>query len=294
MKGFTGYEVISIGRSKIKSGNKHYNFQLEDTVDYGNVFEKCDVLIHTAALVHSMVHKPSESLNEFRAVNVSGTLNLARQAADSGVKRFIFISTIKVNGEQTFLGHPFTADDIPRPEDSYAISKLESELGLQDLAVSSGMEVIIIRPPLVYGPGVKGNFASMINLVKKGVPLPLGAVFNKRTLISIDNLIDLVVTCIDHPAAANQVFLAGDGEDLSTSDLLRGIARAMGKPSRLIPFPESFLRLSATLIGKKALADRLLDSLQVDISKARDLLGWEPPLSVEEGLKRCFEAENNR
>jgi len=236
-----------------------------------------------------MKDEVSDPLAEYRRVNVDGTLNLARQAATAGVKRFIFISSIKVNGEQTPLGQPFTAEDTPAPEDAYGISKWEAEQGLLQLATETGMGVVIIRPPLVYGPGVKGNFANMIKLVAKGLPLPLGAIHNLRSLVSVDNLVDLIITCIDHPAATNQVFLAGDGQDLSTTELLRGVARAMGESSRLIPVPSSLLMLGATLSGKKAMAQRLLGSLQVDISKARHLLGWEPLISVEEGLRRCFE-----
>jgi nucleoside-diphosphate-sugar epimerase len=230
----------------------------------------------------------SDLLAEYRKVNVDGTLNLVRQAAEAGVRRFIFISTIKVNGEQTLLSKLFTAEDTPAPEDAYGISKMEAEQGLQALAAETGMEVVIIRPPLVYGPGAKGNFASMIKLIEKGLPLPLGAIHNKRSLVALDNLIDLIITCIDHPAAANQVFLAGDDEDLSTTELLQGVARAMGKPARLVPVPVGLLMFGATVVGKKAMAQRLLGSLQVDISKARNLLGWQPPLSVGEGLKRCF------
>ena len=196
----------------------------------------------------------ADPLAEYRRVNVDGTLNFARQAVAAGVKRFIFISSIKVNGEQTALGQPFTADDTPAPDDAYGISKLEAELGLQQLASETGLEVVIIRPPLVYGPGVKGNFASMIKLVSKGLPLPLGAINNQRSLVALDNLVDLIITCIDHPAAANQVFLAGDGQDLSTTELLKGVAQVMGVPSRLIPVPASLLLLGATLLGKKAMA----------------------------------------
>jgi nucleoside-diphosphate-sugar epimerase len=235
-----------------------------------------------------MKDEAAEPLAEYRRVNVDGTLNLARQAAAAGVQRFVFISSIKVNGEQTPLGQPFTADDTPAPEDAYGISKWEAEQGLQQLASETGVEVVIIRPPLVYGPKVRGNFASMISLAEKGLPLPLGAINNQRSLVALDNLVNLIITCIDHPAAANQVFLAGDGKDLSTTELLQGVAKAIGKPSRLISVPASLLMLGATLLGKKAVAQRVLGSLQVDISKARDLLEWEPPISVEEGLKRCF------
>lgn len=261
---------------------------LDASTNWSTALTNQQVVIHAAARAHIMKDEVPDPLVEYRRVNVDGTLSLARQAAAVGVKRFIFISSIKVNGEQTPLGQPFTADDTPAPEDAYGMSKREAEQGLQQLASETGMEVVIIRPPLVYGPGVKGNFASMIKLVAKGLPLPLGAIHNQRSLVAVDNLVDLIITCIDHPAAANQVFLAGDGQDLSTTELLRGVALAMGKPARLIPVPSSLLMLAATLLGKKAVAQRLLGSLQVDISKARNLLGWEPPVSVEEGLKRCF------
>jgi nucleoside-diphosphate-sugar epimerase len=255
--------------------------------DWSSVLCGRQCVIHTAARVHVMRDETADPLATYRRVNVAATLNLARQAAAAGVKRFIFLSSIKVNGEQTCPGRPFTADDAPAPEDAYGTSKWEAEQSLQQLAAETGMELVIIRPPLVYGPGVKGNFASMIKLVAKGLPLPLGAVHNQRSLVALDNLVDLIITCIDHPAAANQVFLAGDGQDLSTPELLRGVALAMGRPSRLIPVPPFLLMLSATLLGKKAVAQRLLGSLQVDVAKARNLLGWEPPVSVEEGLKRC-------
>ncbi len=231
-------------------------------------------------------------LREFRKINVDGTLKLARQAAQEDVRRFVFISSIKVNGEGTSSGHPYRADDAPSPSDPYGISKLEAEEGLLALAKETGMEVVIIRPVLVYGPGVKGNFSSMIKLIENGLPLPLGAIHNKRSLIGIDNLVDLIIHCIDHPAAANQVFLAGDGEDLSTTELLRGVANAIGKPARLIPVPAGLLQLAATLLGQKAMAQRLLGSLQVDISKTCELLDWKPPYTVEEGLRRCFESSN--
>ncbi len=174
------------------------------------------------------------------------------------------------------------------PGDGYGLSKLEAEEALWEVSSQSNMELVIIRPPLIYGPGVKGNFASMIRMVEKGIPLPLGAIHNKRSLVAVENLVNLIITCIEHPAAVNEVFLVSDGEDLSTSDLLRRVAAAMGKPSRLIPAPVSLLQLGATVLGKKAMAERLLGSLQVDISNTRDMLGWAPPLSVDEGLRRCF------
>ncbi|MFX1712296.1 UDP-glucose 4-epimerase family protein [Stutzerimonas stutzeri] len=257
--------------------------------DLSSVLQGTNVLIHAAARAHIMKDEVPDPLAEYRRVNVEGTLNLARQAVAAGVKRFIFISSIKVNGEATANGKPFCADDQPAPEDAYGLSKLEAEEGLMKLAAETGMELVIIRPPLVYGQGVKGNFASMIKLVEKGLPLPLGAIHNKRSLVGIDNLVDLIIRCIDHPAAANQVFLAGDGEDLSTTELLRGVGKAMGYPARLIPVPAGLLQFGATLLGKKAMAQRLLGSLQVDIGKTCELLDWKPPYTVEEGLRRCFE-----
>ncbi|XOB91172.1 UDP-glucose 4-epimerase family protein [Pseudomonadota bacterium 24LQ007] len=251
-----------------------------------------DVVIHTAARAHVMKDEAAEPMEEYRRVNVEGTLSLALQAAAAGVRRFIFVSSIKVNGEQTPINEPYTENDAAGPVDAYGISKMEAEEGLQEIAEKTGMELVIIRPPLVYGPGVKGNFANMIKIVERGWPLPLGAVNNKRSMVALDNLVSLISVCVDHPAAANQVFLAGDGEDVSTAELLRGIGRATGKPIRLIPVPAQLLILAASIIGKKSIALRVLGSLQVDIAKARALLDWEPPLSMDEGLRRCFLSEN--
>lgn len=253
---------------------------------WGEVTTGQEVVVHTAARVHVMQDFAVDPLAEFRRVNVEGTVNLARQSAASGVKRFIFISSIKVNGEGTRYGEPFTAEDLPQPVDSYGISKHEAEEQLRRLAAETGMEVVIIRPPLVYGPGVKANFLSMMRWLYKGIPLPLGAINNRRSLVALDNLVDLIVTCIDHPAAANQTFLAGDGEDLSTTELLRRMGAALGRPARLIPVPPALLSAGATMLGKRAVSQRLLGSLQVDISKTRALLGWTPPVSVDEALRK--------
>ncbi|MEP0003463.1 MULTISPECIES: SDR family oxidoreductase [Marinobacter] len=258
--------------------------EINEETDWSLALPNKQVVVHTAARVHIMNDEVADPINAFRQINVAGTLNLARQSAEAGVRRFLFLSSIKVNGEETPLGTPFTASDSPMPKDDYGTSKMEAELGLLKISRETGMEIVIIRPPLVYGPGVKGNFATMVELVKRGVPLPFGSIRNKRSLVGLDNLVDLVITCIDHPAAANQVFLAGDGVDLSTTDLFRGIAGALGKSPRLIPVPPGLLKFGATMLGKRAVAQRLLGSLQVDISKARDLLGWRPPVSVEEGL----------
>jgi len=248
------------------------------------------VVVHAAARVHVMKDTKTDPLGEYRKTNVAGTLNLARQAIDNGVKRFIFVSSVKVNGEATEEGNPYTAADEPQPEDPYGISKLEAEQGLFELARGSSMEIVIIRPPLVYGPGVKANFLKMIRWLYKGVPLPLGAIKNKRSLVALDNLVDLIVTCIDHPAAANQVFLAGDGEDLSTTELLERLSMALGRPARLIPIPGYVLEIGAALLGKGDIAQRICRSLQVDISKTHDLLNWQPPVTVDEALRKTAES----
>lgn len=257
---------------------------LDANTDWKFGLDGVEVVIHNAARVHVMNDQSSNPLAEFRKVNVDGTLNLARQAAAAGVRRFIFVSSIKVNGEGTAPGTSYKADDFPAPVDPYGISKLEAEQGLQALAAATGMEVVIIRPVLVYGPGVKANFLSMMRWLQRGVPLPFGAVYNKRSLVALDNLVDLIVTCIDHPAAANQTFLVSDGEDLSTSELLRRMGVALGRPARLLPVPSWLLETGAAILGKQALAQRLCGSLQVDISKTRELLSWTPPVSVDEAL----------
>lgn len=244
------------------------------------------VVIHAAARVHVMNETATDALAEFRKVNVEGTLRLARHAVESGVKRFIFISSIKVNGESTVLGKPFKADDLPAPADPYGVSKYEAEEALKQLGHITGMEVVIIRPPLVYGPGVKANFLSMLSWLHKGVPLPLGAIGNQRSLVAIGNLVDLIITCIDHPAAANQTFLVSDGEDLSTTLLLQRLALALGKKAWLLPLPEVVLKLAASIVGKQGVAQRICDSLQVDISKNRELLGWTPPVNMDKAMRQ--------
>ncbi|WP_415759772.1 UDP-glucose 4-epimerase family protein [Pseudomonas sp. LT1P18] len=257
---------------------------LNGTNDWSEALTDVDVVVHAAARVHVMKEVSSDPLAAFREVNVEATLNLARQAAASGTKRFIFISSIKVNGEGAEPGTVYSADDVPAPIDPYGISKLEAEQGLKELAAVTGMEVVIIRPVLVYGPGVKANFLSMMRWLYRGVPLPFGAVHNQRSLVAIDNLVDFIVTCSDHPAAANQVFLISDGEDVSTTQLLRKLAGALGKPALLLPIPAWLMSGAATLLGQRALSDRILGSLQVDISKNRQLLGWTPPVTLDKAL----------
>lgn len=255
------------------------------TADWSSALQNVDVVVHLAARVHVMNEVADDALAEFRKVNVEGTLNLANQAAKAGVKRFVFVSSIKVNGEHTLADCPFTANDDANPKDPYGISKHEAEQGLFLIAQQTGMEVVIIRPPLVYGAGVKANFASMMRVVKRGIPLPLGAIHNKRSFVYIGNLVSLIVRCIDHPAAANQVFLVSDGCDLSTTELLQKCAVALDVKARLLPVPQKLLAFSLALLGKRAVAQRLCGNLQVDINKARILLDWVPPVSVEDGLK---------
>jgi nucleoside-diphosphate-sugar epimerase len=254
--------------------------------DWSAAVSDIDVVIHCAARVHVMRDSEADPLMAFRAVNVEGTLNLARQSAHAGVKRFIFVSSVKVNGEGTHLGCAYFADDVAAPEDAYGISKAEAEDGLRLLSHETGMEVVIIRPPLVYGPKVKGNFNSILKWVDRGLPLPLGAVTtNRRSFVGLDNLVDLILTCVDHPKAANQTFLVSDNDDLSTADLLRRIGKALNQSVYLMPVPLSLLSIVLSLLGKRAIADRLLNSLQVDISKTCTLLDWKPPVSVDEGLR---------
>ena len=273
--GLTGTTVVEVG-------------DLTGQTDWSSSLAGADAVVHLAARVHVMHDTAADPLLAFRAVNVNGTLNLARQAAASGVKRFVFISSVKVNGESTSPGRAFTESDIANPQDAYGQSKHEAEQGLRQLSADTGMEVVFIRPPLVYGAGVKANFAALMRAVQRGWLLPLGAVHNQRSLVGLDNLVDFIVTCITHPQAANQTFLVSDGQDLSTTELVRGMAQAAGVPARLLPVPVWALQAGASLLGKGDAVQRLCGNLQVDISKARDLLGWVPPVSVEEGLRRAM------
>lgn len=270
---------------------------IDANTDWSASLQDIDVVIHLAARVHVMEEKVDDPLTEFRKINVEGTLNLARQAANLGVKRLVFISSIKVNGECTALNKPFYADDQAQPEDAYGLSKFEAEEGLKLLAKKTGMDVIIIRPPLVYGEGVNANFANMMAVVMSGLPLPLGAIHNRRSYVYVENLVSLIVCCIDHPATANQTFLVSDGHDFSTTDLLRSCATALGVKSRLLPLPQKLVEFCAALLGKRILAQRLCGNLQIDMSKTCALLDWQPPFTVEEGLQATaqtfIKAEHN-
>ena len=264
---------------------------LNATNNWREALSDVDVIIHAAARVHVMDDTANDPLTEFRKVNLEGTLNLARQAVQAGVKRFIFISSIKVNGEETVLGKPFTADDAPDPVDPYGVSKAETEQALLEIASSTGLEVVIIRPVLVYGPGVKANFQSLMKWIYKGVPLPLGAVYNQRSLVALENLVSFIIHCIDHPKAANEIFLISDGKDVSTTELLQKVATAFGKRPFLIPVPVSLMKFAANTLGKGDVANRLFGSLQVNSSKAQKLLGWKPVISMDEQLKKIAKLE---
>lgn len=247
-------------------------------------------VVHLAARVHVINEKSSNPLAEFRRVNVEGTARLARQAAALGVKRFVFLSSIKVNGESTEVGRPFTADDVAAPQSAYGVSKFEAELLLRQLASETQMEVVIIRPPLVYGPGVGANFQALMRWLARDLPLPLAAVTeNRRSMVAVDNLVDLIVNCLDHPLAPNETFLVSDGEDISTAELLWRMGNALGRNPQLIYVPPGLIKFVAAVVKKSEVCDRLCGSLQVDITKTRELLGWNPPVSVEVGLQRAAE-----
>lgn len=284
--------VISVRPSRDCMENPDRGFFMRDAgpdADWSAPLAGVEVVIHAAARVHVMNDQAVDPLAEYRRVNVLGTLSLARQAAAAGVRRFIFLSSIKVNGESSAPGRPFTAEDVPAPQDAYGISKLEAEEGLRQIALATGMEIVTIRPALVYGAGVEANFRSLLRAVRRGVPLPLGAVNNLRSFIGLDNLVSLIVVCIDHPAAANQVFLAADGEDVATPELVRRIARGLGRPARLFPVPLWLLHTGARALGKEAAILRLCGHLQLDVSKTRALLGWSAPFSLDTGLAAAIE-----
>lgn len=262
---------------------------LAEQFNWSDLLNGVECVIHTAARVHIHNEKATNPLEEFRKVNVEGTLNLARQAANSGVKRFIFLSSVKVNGEVSEPNSPFKVEDSPNPQDDYGLSKYEAEQGLFLIGQKSGMEIVVIRPPLVYGPGVKANFASMMNILQRGIPLPFGAIKNKRSMVFIDNLVSLIQLCIGHPLARDHIFFVSDGNDISTTELLSACAHALNVKARLLAIPQKWLEFGARLFGKKDIALRLCGSLQVDISKTRDYLGWIPPVSMTDGLRATAE-----
>lgn len=241
-------------------------------------------IIHCAARVHQVRETAVDPLAAYREVNTQATLALAQAAAQAGVKRFIFLSSVKVNGEMASPGQAFHAHQSD-PQDPYAISKWEAEQGLREIAAKTGMEVVIIRPPLVYGPGVKANFLTMMRWLHRGIPLPLGAIHNRRSLVALPNLVDFITLCLTHPEAANRTFMISDQHDLSTTELLRGLGTALGRPARLLPVPQGVLQASLKLVGKGSMAQRLCGDLTVDASPATELLGWRPAVTVKEGLQ---------
>ncbi|WP_133178858.1 UDP-glucose 4-epimerase family protein [Shewanella decolorationis] len=298
--GFVGRNIVNLlkdnslltllGRTRIDCGH-FFCAHVDNSSDYLLALNNVEVVIHCAARVHLMSDNSVDPLAEYRKVNTEGTLNLAKQAANAGVKRFIFISSIKVNGEKTELERPFTTFDLRLPQDFYGKSKSEAEEHLFRLGLETGMEIVIIRPTLVYGPGVKANFASLMNLVSRGIPLPFGCITqNKRSLVSVTNLVDLIITCINHPKAANQVFLVSDDHDVSTSEMIREMAKALGKPTWQLPIPIWCYKFVGKLCNKSDVVDRLTGSLQVDISHTKDTLDWKPPQTLQEGFKQTAQA----
>lgn len=292
--GFIGYALSRQLRSQLhdviaavrRSCNIPDVSVIADELSWLNALANQDIVIHTAARVHAINESEADTLTTYRVVNVEGTRKLAEQAAAAGVSRFIYLSSLKVNGERTISGNRFSSKDNASPEDAYGISKWEAEQELREVSARTGLEVVIIRPPLVYGPGVKGNFLYMLDWLVKGIPLPLGVINNQRSMVGIDNLMDLIVTCTDHPAAGNQIFLVSDDEDLSTTELLHRMSKALGEPACLVPVPSSLLQLGAKLLGKQGTAQRLLGNLQVDISHTKQILDWTPTVSVNEGLRK--------
>lgn len=269
---------------------KHQRFptellSIDRNTDWANCLYNVDCVIHCAARVHQIRDPQTSPLDAYREVNTLGTLALAKQSAQAGVKRFIFISSIKVNGEFTKSDQPFVEDVHCAPGDPYGLSKYEAEQGLLALSQETEMEVVIIRPPLVYGPGVKANFLSMMNWIYKKVPLPLGAIDNKRSLVFINNLVDFILIATTHPNAANQTFLVSDDQDVSVTQLLNLIANSMATSSMLIPLPKSLLFTMLRLLGKRNEARKLMDSLQLDINKAKQHLNWSPKYTFDEGVK---------
>jgi nucleoside-diphosphate-sugar epimerase len=274
-------EAVRVARATAESAAVVAVGDIDERTNWMPALSEIDVVVHLAARVHVMHETSASPLQEFRRVNVEGTLALARQALQAGVSRFVLISSVKVNGERG----QFDERSIPAPSDAYGVSKNEAEIALRALVANSPMSATIIRPPLVYGPGVKANFRALLNAVDKGYPLPFGAIHNKRSLVSLDNLVDFIRVAMSHPQAANETFLVSDGDDLSTTELVQRMGEALGRKARLVPVPATMLRAAGTLIGKRDMFGRLLDSLQVDIGKARSILEWSPPLTVQQGLR---------
>ena len=287
-------EALAIGRTQPLN---HRHFQIvsfDANDDLAGVFNDKEIVVHVAARAHVMNDTAKSPLNEFRHVNTVGTLNLAEKAAISGVKRFIFISTVKVLGEQTEPGQAFKNGDSFNPQDPYSISKVEAEVGLKLIGEAHGMEIVIIRPPLVYGKGVKGNFASLLKLTRFPIPLPFGSIQNKRSLVSVKNLVDLIVVCLNHPNAKNQCFLVSDDDDMSTSTLFSRLAEAGGYKAYIFKFPLTLLNISLRVLGKSPIYERLCGSMQVNIEYTKSQLSWKPPYKVKDSLSSCWLLDSER
>ncbi len=282
------YEVLSVGRNNLTSefGESALIPCINAETNWQCFLSGADVVIHTAARAHITGTKGIIDYDEYQEVNVEGTRNLAQQAACAGIKRFIFISSIGVNGNTS--KNPFKYSDAPDPHDAYSISKHRAEVVLQEIERKTGMEYVIIRPPLIYGNKAPGNFRSLMKLSNMNLPLPLGAIYNKRSLVSIDNVVDLIATCINHPNAKNQLFLVSDDHDVSTTELLQEMRVAAGKKPLLLPIRLSILRLVASLFSKQSVVDKLGSDLQVDIIHTKETLNWKPVVSFHDGIRRCF------
>jgi len=281
-------EALVVGRTQPKKCRHFSPVNLDAHCDLTNTLRNIDIVVHVAARAHVMNEKSVNPIDLYRNINTLATLNLAEQAVKAGVKRFIFISTIKVLGDQTQGGRQFNSEDPLNPQDPYSISKAEAEMGLKKIMDQSDMEVVIIRPPLVYGQGVKGNFASLLKLTSLSVPLPFGAIENRRSLVSVENLVDLICTCLDHPNAKNQTFLVSDDYDMSTPELYRLLAKTGGYNSRVFWLPRSLLWLGLSLIGKKGVYERLFGSMEVDIDFTKSHLNWKPPFKVKDSIVNCW------
>jgi UDP-glucose 4-epimerase len=279
------YSVISVSRSKDESRGNVVKKEIDGDTDWSDILKEVDVVIHLANRAHVMDDNEKDAYIAYKKINVDGSLKLASQSIEQGVKRFIYVSSVKANGESTTI-KPFNEKDRANPEDAYGKTKFETEDALKALCHPTGMELVIVRPPLVYGPGVKANFLNLIMLCNKNIPLPFGAINNKRSFVFVKNLTSFLELCITHPKAANNTFLISDDDDVSTTQLIKYIKEASGKNHFLLPVPQSWLNFLFKLIGKSSLSNRLCGNLQVDITKAKTLLSWKPPYRVSEGIER--------
>ena len=274
-------------QEELFEGGKAFNIgEIDSSTNWNDALDGVDCIVHCAARAHTTEKKQTDLLNAYRRINVDGTRNLAKQAVAIGIKRFIFLSSIKVNGEETIATKSFKYNDISQPEDAYGITKWQAEQALLEISKQTGLEVVIIRPPLVYGEGAKGNFLHLLNLVYKQIPLPFANINNLRSFIGLDNLLDLIICCIQHPKAAGETFLVSDGEDVSTSDLIIKLSKFMDKSPRLFQVPQLIIQLIGRLVGKSSEIERLLGSLRIDNSYTREILGWSPALSLDESLAK--------